>query len=364
VPTATPSPTPAVTPVVTPAITPAPTTAPAEDFVIDEDGILRRYTGKGGAVIVPAGITGIADYAFESCGVTGVELPDGVTRIGEFAFANCASLSRILIPDSVTSIAGFAFYGCSEEMIIRSSLNACAKDWAADYGFAWEHDRHTQAILAAVKATCTQTGLTEGVYCSGCGEILIAQEILPLAGHPIRMESDVYEMQAGMQSCPIIASTICGHAVGVTAYLPPELTLISQEDSSVVVAANTPGTATLRFETDDEFQSSASCTLVIHAQQQMILPAALTTIKEESFANLSAEEIVLGSNVETIGARAFADCKNLVLINLPDDVQIAEGAFSGCNQLTILCTGGSTGHAYAIEQGIPYIILTSSAEAE
>ena len=42
---------------------------------------------------------------------------------------------------------------------------------------------HTVEILAAVPATCTETGLTEGKKCTACGEILIAQEETKALGH-------------------------------------------------------------------------------------------------------------------------------------------------------------------------------------
>jgi len=34
---------------------------------------------------------------------------------------------------------------------------------------------HTEALDAAVSATCTETGLTEGKHCSVCGEVLVAR---------------------------------------------------------------------------------------------------------------------------------------------------------------------------------------------
>ena len=42
---------------------------------------------------------------------------------------------------------------------------------------------HTVAVLERKLPTCTETGLTEGEYCTTCGEILKAQESVPAKGH-------------------------------------------------------------------------------------------------------------------------------------------------------------------------------------
>ena len=41
---------------------------------------------------------------------------------------------------------------------------------------------HTEVIDAAVAASCTENGLTEGSHCSVCGEVIVAQTVIP-AGH-------------------------------------------------------------------------------------------------------------------------------------------------------------------------------------
>lgn len=78
-------------------------------------GVLFNGKRPEGELVVPYGVTKIADYAFTDCpGLTSVSLPETVTSIGHSAFSNCSNLKSINIPDSVTCIWLYAFYGCSE----------------------------------------------------------------------------------------------------------------------------------------------------------------------------------------------------------------------------------------------------------
>ena len=83
------------------------------DFVI-ENGVLTKYTGPGGDVVIPEGVTSIGDGAFCGCNsLTSVTIPDGVTSIGDRAFQWCTNLTNVSLPESLTSIGNRAFYGCS-----------------------------------------------------------------------------------------------------------------------------------------------------------------------------------------------------------------------------------------------------------
>ena len=101
------------------------------DFVI-ENGVLKKYRGPGGAVVVPEGVASIGESAFEDCKkLTSIALPESVTSIGDGAFRGCSSLTSVTLPEGVTSIGDSAFRWCSSLMSINlpESLTSIG-DWA------------------------------------------------------------------------------------------------------------------------------------------------------------------------------------------------------------------------------------------
>ena len=98
-------------------------TVPANNAVVSNDGtedfeiingILVKYKGAGGDVVIPGTVTVIGEKAFYECrSLTSVIIPNSVTSIGDHAFYYCSGLTGVTIPNSVTSIGEYAFSGCS-----------------------------------------------------------------------------------------------------------------------------------------------------------------------------------------------------------------------------------------------------------
>ncbi len=80
---------------------------------------ITSYSGSGGAVTIPANISGLAVStigigAFSGLpSLTSIAIPNGVAVIGVDAFSGCARLASVSIPTSVTSIAQEAFENCT-----------------------------------------------------------------------------------------------------------------------------------------------------------------------------------------------------------------------------------------------------------
>jgi hypothetical protein len=82
------------------------------DFDI-KNGVLEKYKGKGGNVVIPYGVTVIGMCAFEVRNdILSVFIPDSVITIGDGAFTNCRKLLSVFIPNSVSSIGDSAFWNC------------------------------------------------------------------------------------------------------------------------------------------------------------------------------------------------------------------------------------------------------------
>ncbi|MBQ4088485.1 MAG: leucine-rich repeat protein [Clostridia bacterium] len=135
----------------------------------------------------------------------------------------------------------------------------------------------------------------------------------------------------------------------------PVLTWTSSSENAVVteggvITGVAPGYAEITAKYADGVQ--AICKVAVHAAEVMRLPASIKTVDAEAFSGTAPVEVVIPEGAETIGAAAFADCAELVIINIPDTVtEIAADAFTGCSDLTIICGAGSRAEEIAAEIG-------------
>ena len=76
-----------------------------ENGLVVENGIVKDGKNCEGEIVVPAGVTEIANQAFyQNKKLTGLYLPDGVKKIGNYTVNGCQNLEYIRVPESVEAL--------------------------------------------------------------------------------------------------------------------------------------------------------------------------------------------------------------------------------------------------------------------
>ena len=150
----------------------------ANDFII-ENGVLTKYVGPGGDVVIPDGVTKIAgNYssgAFSDNGyLISVVIPDSVTTIEAYAFSGCSNLRKVTLPNHTVEIGEAAFYGCSNMNNITMSASSIGGKPFGDTGKTIE-----VTVLREGKEPMTVVGAFRKTYWAQSWSY-VADDLLPL----------------------------------------------------------------------------------------------------------------------------------------------------------------------------------------
>jgi len=110
----------------------------AGDFKI-VDGVLIKYRGPGGHVVIPEGVTEIGSGVFrENFDITSVSFPSTLVVIGHNAFWHARNLQEVNLPPSVTTIRenAFAFVWPLETVVIPHTIQIIERN--AFYRTRWQ----------------------------------------------------------------------------------------------------------------------------------------------------------------------------------------------------------------------------------
>ncbi len=271
------------------------------DFNI-RNGVLYKYSGSGGNVVIPAEVTSIGDRAFVGCSnLTGVEILSGMTSIGDAAFAGCSGLTSVTIPDGVTSIGDSAFYGCN------GLTSVTIPESVTHVGYhAFEGCKSLKNVEILMRYFHVVSGILIKYSGSG-GDVEIPSEVIIIGDR---------------------AFDRCGDLTNVT--IPDSVTSIG--DDSFRYCSGLTSVAIPDGVTSIGRGAFVGCSGLTN----VTIPDSVTSIGDFVFEGCSSlSSVEIPSGVKSIGESAFSGCNGLMSVTIPGSVtSIGHGAFKGCSGLT------------------------------
>ena len=256
---------------------------------------------------------------------------------------------------------------------------------------------HTEEVLPGTPATCTEAGLSDGVRCSVCGAVLVAQEAIPAKGHTYGETVVIEEascLRDGKQESvcadcgetvteripalghdrvyePAIEATCetsgrtgrvvcdrCGMVLEEGETIPP---LGHEIEGDECINCGKEACMDLEFEISLDESYYILVGLGDCSDTHILVPDVyddgengehpVKSIEIEAFSSkkngvAKAEQIVTISfpdSIEDIGNDAFRGCSNLVSVTFGRGVwMIGSNAFGGCDSLTAVQFRGDT----------------------
>lgn len=287
------------------------------EFVI-ENGVLRRYRGEGGDVVVPEGITKISWYAFQTNNISSVMIPDtveeidngaftdggksfadsdGFCKVGKFLINYIGNAEDLVIPEGITDILSI------ESSTVKKIHLPSTIKLIGSYSFRrcpnLEH-----VIFAAECPNFQVIGCNAFSDCPNLESINIPDSVRSVEWGAFDNCEKLFDNNNELK----VIGPVFYHA-------EKNVTNVEVPKGIRVIAQNA-----FRFT---ELRS-------------VLLPDSLRTIGEEAFSYSKLRSIIIPGSVETISAKAFYS-STLTSATLLEGVRVIdEGAFSSCSSLVSL----------------------------
>ena len=312
----------------------------------------RECRGLTSAIVIPEGVTCIADSAFLLCThIPSITLPQTITQIGDYAFSNCLALTSITIPKNVTKIGSFAFNYCYPNAIVvekgnthydsRDNCNAiietasnklikgCCNTTIPNTvtqieGYAFVDQACPSSIT--IPKSVVNIGLFSFYDCYNLSSIVVEN------GNPIYDSRDncnaIIETASNnlMKGC--VNTTIPNTITSIGDYAFYDVFSLGDNPVSIVIpnSVKSIGNAAFRY-----------CTKLV----SVALPEGLTSIGHYVFyACYDLANINFPNSMTDIGDYAFYRCFPLKSVVIPDNVtSVGNCAFYGCTDLEYLSIG-------------------------
>ncbi len=309
-----------------------------------DDGVLiTGYEGvlaKETVLNIPAEIDGasvvaIADGAFRGRDdLRRIILPTSISAIGKEAFKNCENLESVNIPVAVSEIKEDTFYGCKSlsSLDIPENVSAIGEDafkkcsgieHLTVHGWALSYFDITGLKTLNVRG---ELDISFGMF-SECDKLETLT--IPFVGSDINATADTHFGYIFGASEPSQNSN----------HIPKSLTKVVITGGKIIDDYAFYGCDSIvNIMLPSELETiGMSAFLDCSSLEKATIPASTKYIGASAFENTSLKEAKIPASVTTIAESTFSGCNNLEAITIGAGVEsIKAGAFLGCNSLKSL----------------------------
>ena len=307
----------------------------SNEFVV-ENGVLKRYKGEGGDIVIPEGVTKIQWYTFPD-NITSVTIPDtlesidngafsnggksladpdGFCRVGRFLINYIGNAENLFIPEGITDILSV-----ESSSVKKIHLPSTIK-MIGSYSFR-NCPNLEEVIFAALSPDFQLIGCNAFSHCPNLASINIPDSVRSVEWGAFDNCQKLFDNN----DLQIVGPVFCHAAKDVTDVIVP--------DGVKVIAANAFRWTSVQrvilpngLRTIDE-EAFASTQL-----QSVVLPDGLSILGKDAFSSSKLSSIVIPGSVGVIHEKAFYGCDNLTSVTILSGVTaIDKSAFSGCNKL-------------------------------
>ena len=288
----------------------------------DEKVFFRDLPEKISKVRIGDGITAIPDYAFAGCeNLVDVVIPKTARTIGKCAFAQCMNLARINIPEGVISIGDCAFLMCSSltQLTIPDSITSIEGN----------PFRYLPAEIL-VSSENPVISVADGVVFNKDGTRLIACPC---------NKAGTYEIPQGVLEIGTHAFENCN-----------DLTAVTIPESVVSIEGNPFDFAQLELKLAPENPDFSLIDGVLFDKAGAKLLVYPSGRPGDTYA--------VPEGTTEIGAFAFAGCRQLSNVTIPESVTAIESdSFWNCDNLRLYVWDESYAQQYAREHRMDFFYI-------
>lgn len=265
------------------------------EFTI-EGTILKAYSGNAAVVVVPEEVTDIGTVFMNNTYIQKVILPEGITQLANYAFYNCTNLAEINIPANVTTIGNYCFDYCGSLSTVIFEGTALTS--IGNYSFAFR---------TSLKAIDLPEGLTTintaAFNASGIEEIVMPSTLSVIGDgafyYALALRSVTFN--EGLEN--ICREAFYGCSSLKEIIIPDSVTSISRY--SVTSAGST----------SSNYYTFAYCTSL----ERVVLGSNVTKIGKYTFYGCSSLKEIEWGGVAALYGYAFAAC-GFEELTLPEQI--------------------------------------------